>query len=167
MSARDRSAARLLLPASGVLGALGLVAAALLVLGQRGALLVHQCVSDGGAGWLGLRLALLRREAGCPDGTLAVGPDTRQAIAVVVMVAVPVLLAHLLAAAAGLGVARHVGQVVRIALRLLRRPFRARPLPVALVVRLLRRPAASRAVRAPGPVDVAVPLRRGPPLQLA
>lgn len=167
MSARQRSAAPSVLTAVGVLGALGLVAGAVLVLAQRGALLVHQCVGDGAAGWLGLRLALLRHDSACPSGTLAVGPDGRQALAVVIMVAVPVLLTHALAAAAGLGVARHVGQVVAIALRLLRRPFRARPVPATAVVRLVRRAAVSLAVRAPGPVDVAVPRRRGPPLQLA
>lgn len=164
MTARPRRAAPAVLP---VLGALGLVVGAVALLAQRGGLLVHQCVGDGAAGWLGLRLALLRQDATCPSGTLAVGPDGRQALAVVVMVAVPVLLAHLVAAALGFGLARQVRLVVGVALRLLGRPFRARPAPVLVVLRDVRRFVVSCAVRPPGPVDVAAPLRRGPPLQFA
>lgn len=163
---RPGRAAPLVLPALGVLGLLVGLAA---LLAERGALLVHQCVGVGGgaAGWLGLRLALLRPDATCPSGTLAVGPDGRQALAVVVMVAVPALLAHLGAAAIGLGLARRARLVVGIALRLLRPRLRRRPAPVAVVLREVRRFVASRAGRPPGPVDVAAPLLRGPPLQLA
>ena len=167
MTARAGRAAPAVLPVLGVLGAVGLAVGALSVLAQRGALLVHQCVGDGAAGWLGLRLALLRQDVACPSGTLAVGPDGRQALAVVVMVALPVLWVHLLATAIGLALARHVRHVVGVALGLVVRPFRDRPTPVRLVLRGVRRLVASCAVRAPGPVDVAVPLRRGPPLQLA
>ncbi len=167
MSARPGSAAPWVLPAVAVLGVLGVVGGGVLVLAQRGALLVHQCISDGAAGWLGLRLALLRHDAACPSGSLAVGPDSRQALAVVIMVAAPLLIAHVMAVTVGLGLARRVGQIVRIAIRLLLRPFRPAPVAASVVVRFARRFATSQAVRPPGPVDVAVPLRRGPPLQFA
>ena len=134
---------------------------------RHGSLLVHQCVSDGTAGRLGVSLALLRQDAMCPSGTLAVGPGSSQALAVVVMVAVPVLVAHLVAMALGLGLARHARALVGAVLRLVVGPLRSRPTAAAVLVRPVRLRAVVRAVRAPGPVDVRVPLRRGPPLQLA
>jgi len=169
MTGHPRRAAMSVARALGALGAIGLVAGALQLLTQRGALMVHQCVGvgDGAAGWLGLRFALLRQDAACPSGSLAVGPDGRQALAVVVVVALPVLVAHLVAATVGVGLAERVRQIVGAALRLLVRPLRGRPGRPPFLPRPLRLTAARPAVRAPGPVDVLVPLRRGPPLRFA
>jgi hypothetical protein len=64
---------------------------------------LHACLpGEGPVGWLGLRLALLRASVDCPEGTLALGGSTSRSALVVVSVAVPTLLAHLLAAACGL-----------------------------------------------------------------
>ncbi|WP_372594634.1 hypothetical protein [Actinotalea sp.] len=164
---RAAPAAPFALRVLGLAAVLTLAVSVVPVLVRSGSLLVHQCVSDGTAGWLGLRLALLRPDANCPTGTLAVGPDGGQALAIVVLVAVPVLVAHLVAMAAGLGLARHARLLVGAVLRLLGGPFRTRPAPATTLVRPVRLLALVRTVRAPGPVDVRVPLRRGPPLRFA
>ena len=44
---------------------------------------------------MGLRLALLRSDLTCPSGTYAIGGDTGQVVGLVVVVALPLLLAHL------------------------------------------------------------------------
>lgn len=137
------------------------VAGGLWALGQHGALLVHRCVPEGLG--VGVRLALLRPDADCPSG-LAVGAETPQVVAVVVMVTLPVLLAHLLGAGLGLGLLGHVRAVVRGAATVLlgRRP-EARALATVPVHPLV--PAV--------PVRVAVARllagdlrRRGPPVLL-
>src|SRR5665647_1655124 len=66
-------------------------------LAQQGTLTVQQCVSGAGLGRVGLGLALLRVDEACPDGQ-------RQVIGVVVVVAMPVLVAHL-AGATSTGIA--------------------------------------------------------------
>lgn len=72
-------------------------------LASRTQLALHACLpGEGPVGWLGLRLALLRASVDCPEGTLALGGSTSRSALVVVSVAVPTLLAHVLAAACGL-----------------------------------------------------------------
>lgn len=152
---------RVLVPTVAALSVAGVTSA----MSRVGGVVIHQCVPDGGMGWLGLRLALLRVDAVCPNGTLAVGGDQRQVLAVVVGVAVPALIAHLAGAGLGLGM-----------LASLRRLARA---VVGAVVAVLpddvaRLPSGSRlAVRALYRTPVVhnaplVPWWRGPPaLQLA
>ena len=108
---RTRTVPTPLVAASAVLTVL---AAGVVALSRFGTVLVHQCVAaEGAAGALGLRLALLRQEAACPSGSLAVGGDSRQVIGVLVMVALPVLVAHLVAGAAALGLLARVRSGVR------------------------------------------------------
>lgn len=99
------------------------------LLGEHAAVLVHRCVAvDGLGAWLGVRLALLRAGE-CPEGSLAIGGDGQQLLTLVVGAAVPVLLAHLLGAALGLGLAARLRRLVRHVLRLVRLPEPApRPL---------------------------------------
>ena len=148
----------LLVPLVGVLAAVGVTGQ----LGRFGGLVVHQCVADGGFGWLGLRLALLRVDAVCPDGTLAVGGDQGQVLALVVGVAAPVLLGHLLAACLGVGVAAHLRRVARAALVLLRGtaavPDDVAPLPSGVPVAVGARHLRPVTHNAP-----LVPWWRGPP----
>lgn len=106
---------RTVVPLVGLLSALGVTSQ----LGRLGTLVVHQCVADGGFGRLGLRLALFRVDAACPDGTLALGGDQHQVMAVVIAVAVPVLVGHLLGACLGLGALAHLRRLTRAALALL------------------------------------------------
>ncbi len=137
------------------------------VLGAAGALLVHPCLpGDGLVGAVGLRLAVLGPDAECPVGTLGFAADGSQAARLVVLVALPVLVAHLAAALAGLSVlvaARALWRGVRSAVRVL-----ARRLPVAagVVSRVVRTlpavPAGTPVVRP----AVAVVRRRGPPALL-
>lgn len=142
---------------------LGAAAVGLGALGRHGALLVHQCVADGTAGAIGLRLALLRQDAACPSG-LAVGPDGRQAIGVVVLVAVPVLVAHVVGLLAGAGLLARARAGVLRALAVL---AGRRPLPGPVTdLHLPGRPV----VEAPAPapwrdlVRGGAVLRRGPPV---
>ncbi len=63
---------------------------------------LHACLpGEGPIGWLGLRLALLRGSVDCPEGTLALGGSASRSALVVVSVALPTLLVHLLAAVCG------------------------------------------------------------------
>ncbi|HWS57123.1 MAG TPA: hypothetical protein VN257_01165 [Actinotalea sp.] len=131
---------------------------------RHGALLVHQCVSaEGTAGWLGLRLALLRPEADCPTGTLAVGGDGRHVMGVVVLVALPVLLAHLTGLAISIGAVARLHSLVRSALAVLGWVGRRRPVARALVVRRVRASAVVVDRPAPGASILPAPWRRGPP----
>lgn len=162
---RSRTVPAPLVAASAVLAVL---AAGVVALSRFGTVLVHQCVAaEGAAGTLGLRLALLRQDATCPSGSLAVGGDSRQVIGVLVMVALPVLVAHLVAAAAALGLLARVRSGVRTAVRalagLVRRPEPVRPVPARS-----SRPVLARLVVVPadGPT-LGSPLRRGPPARLA
>jgi hypothetical protein len=134
-------------------------------LARTGALLVHQCVADGTAGAIGLRLALLRQDAACP-GQLAIGGEPREVIGVVVLVAVPVLLAHLVGVLAGLGMLARVRAGVRTVARVLSGLLR-RPEPVALHVAARQLAPVARREAAPrGPALTVRPLR-GPPLAIA
>ncbi|WP_407344618.1 hypothetical protein [Pengzhenrongella phosphoraccumulans] len=63
---------------------------------------LHACLpGEGPVGWLGLRLALLRDSVDCPEGTLALGGSASRSALVVVSVALPTLLVHLVAAVCG------------------------------------------------------------------
>lgn len=137
------------------------------VLASAGALLVHPCLpGDGLVGAVGLRLAVVGPDAECPVGTLAIGADGAQAARLVVLVALPVLVAHLTAALAGLSVlvaARSLWRGVRSAVLSL-----ARRLPVAArvvrrAVRTLPPARAGEPVVRPAVADVR---RRGPPALL-
>ena len=57
---------------------------------------------QGSLGGLGLRLALLRTSADCPEGALVLGGTSTRGALVLVSIAVPTLVGHLLAAACGL-----------------------------------------------------------------
>lgn len=87
-----------------VLGALGAVLAVTsVVLGAQGRVLLHQCLAaDGPLAALGVRLAVLRSAAECPDGTLGLGATSSGAV-LLLSVALPVVATHLLLAACGLG----------------------------------------------------------------
>ncbi|GEN79968.1 hypothetical protein AFE02nite_17020 [Actinotalea fermentans] len=115
-----------------VLSALALLGAGAVVLLQQGALMVHQCVTAGSLGRFGVTLALLREDAACPSG-YGVG-DGQRAIGVVVAIALPVLLAHLVGAGVGVGLASRLHRLVRVAVGVVR-SLRPRPAePVALPV---------------------------------
>lgn len=153
----------------------GLVALALgvgAVLARNGSILVHQCVpAEGTAGWLGLRLALLRTDAACPTGELAVGGDGRQVLGVVVMVALPMLLGHLAGLALSLGLMARLHGLLRAVaavLTVVPRPPAAAPASHPQV-RLVRLVAVARSVVVlVGRPGAQTPSRRGPPaLQLA
>jgi len=148
-----------------VVAAVALAASLTGGLARNGALLVHQCVpADPAVGRLGVGLALLRPEADCPTGTLAVGGDGRHVMGVVVLVALPVLLTHLLALGTGLGLVARLRVLVRATAAVL--GWVARPVPTSptLLVRRLRS-AVVAARRSPAVrPDLAAPWRRGPPV---
>jgi hypothetical protein len=106
---------RLLVPAFGALAAVGVASQ----LTRLAGLVVHQCVPDAGLGWLGVRLALLRVDAVCPNGSLAVGGDQRQVLAVVFAVALPVLLGHLLLGCLGIGALAQLRRLAGVAIEIL------------------------------------------------
>ncbi|MBO0921748.1 hypothetical protein J1G42_13035 [Cellulomonas sp. zg-ZUI222] len=150
-------------PVTGALGAA--VAVASIVLGAQGRVLLHQCVTaDGPLASLGVRLAVLRSAAECPDGTLGLGPASHGAV-LLLSVAAPVVAAHLLLTAAGLG----LGVVARRGLRAAAR-VAARLLPVPATTGLPAVPTRASAVPTGPPArvrrdrrhDPARP-RRGPP----
>ncbi|MCK6212467.1 hypothetical protein KZX45_18140 [Georgenia sp. EYE_87] len=137
--------------------------APLVVAVMTGAAVVSACVPASGA-WseVALRLALLRPDAACPEGTLAPGAEPGQALTVVVAVALPSLLAHLalISGAAGL-----VGSARRVTAARIRR-FVAVVAPGAPPV--LRDDRAAPLLPAPHPRPVRTvvarrPWRRGPP----
>jgi hypothetical protein len=133
----------------------------LMRLADQTAVTVHQCVSVAGLGRLGLGLALLRVDDSCPAGSLAVGGDQRQVLGVVVLVALPSLASHLMAAGAGLGVLARTCHAVRAVLRTLVPTVRAPGGPSridvpSIAIDVPRPTPRSRAV-------VGVPWWRGPP----
>jgi hypothetical protein len=139
------------------------VAAASLV--REGAVLVHQCVAgDGAAGWLGLRLALLRVDGDCPTGSLAVGGDGRHVMGVVAIVALPVLLTHLAGLGVGLGLVALLRRLLTVAVAVLRAVAPRLPVTRAVVVGPRRAPIT---VTCQAMVDRLVTSslhRRGPPV---
>lgn len=116
-------------------GALGAVlAAASVVLVTQGRVLLHGCVAaDGPLAALGLRFAVLRSADECPEGTLGLGAASQGAV-LLLSVAVPVVAAHLLLAACGLGlgvVARRAWSAAgRVLAAGLPRPLLAVPAPL-------------------------------------
>lgn len=141
-----------------------LLAAAATALVREGAVLVHQCVTgDGAAGWLGLRLALLRMDGDCPSGTLAVGGDSRQVMGVVAIVALPVLLTHLAGLGVGLGLVALLRRLLSGAVAVLRAVAPRLPVARPMVVAPRRAPIT---VTCQAMVDRLVTSslhRRGPP----
>lgn len=126
-----------------VLTAAGAAAvAAVGLLGDGAAGLVHRCVAaDGVTQWLGFRLALLRH-GDCPEGAFALGGDGSQVLALVACVAVPVLLTHLLGTVAGFGLVGRVRRALRHLLAVRRLPRRVRVVAAAVP----RRPAVGATV---------------------
>lgn len=128
-------------------------------LGDRAAVTVQQCVSGGGFAHLGVGLALLHSDPTCPDGA-ALGPDRGQVVGIVVMIALPVLVAHLVGLAAGVGLTARLHRLMRAVLAMIVPSLRAAgPLPSAPVARPVEAavPALTTAEVVGGP------LRRGPP----
>lgn len=151
---------RMLVPAVGALCAAGVTSR---LTGLAG-LVVHQCVPDAGLGWLGMRLALLRVDAVCPNGSLAVGGDQGQVLAVVFAVALPALVGHLLVGCLGIGLIAHLRRLVAVAIEVLA-GVRAN-LPDDVVVRIPSgvRVAIAALYRPPVVRDAPlVPWWRGPP----
>lgn len=153
-------------PGPRALAALGvLLAVAAVAVAAEGRVLLHQCLTaDGPLGALGVRLAVLRSTVECPEGTLGLGTASQGAV-LLLSVALPVVGAHLLLAAGGLGlgvVVRRGAAVVRalVASRLV--PLVAVPAPALVPV---RRAALVPAVGPPlvgRALDPARP-HRGPP----
>lgn len=153
----------------------GLVAVVLALLAGVAALaahapvLVHRCLpADGLTGAAGIRLALLRPDADCPSGTLAVGGEPGQVLGLLVLVAVPVVVAHVLTALAAACVLAGAGILLRavgaLASTLAGAVVAALPGSPGPVVDRPRAVVATAARLAVRPVlDAAVP-RRGPPL---
>lgn len=147
---------------------LGLLVAALLpalaaVLG--GAVQVTRCVVvPGGIAQVGVHLALLRPAEACPTTGVALGGDSEQMLAVVVMLTLPMLVLHAGVLAGGWGAASAVR-------RSLARLSRLVPLGAVTAPRPLAVPTSRGDVvgRVPGPVSRVpgtVPLLRGPPAAL-
>ncbi|BDO43398.1 hypothetical protein [Cellulomonas sp. NTE-D12] len=145
------------------------LAAALLTAGAgvvltQGRVLLHECVTTGSWGRLGIDLLVLRDRADCPAGTLGLG-QAPSGVVVLLSVALPVLALHLALVAGGLGLGTMLLRAARAAAALVRaalvRPAPAdRPLPVA---RRPRPPLPAPRVR----LDrwlVHVRPHRGPPL---
>ena len=150
----------------GVLGASALAAllTLALVVRQHAAVIIHQCLpGDGAAGWLGVRLALLRADAACPEGALALGADGRDVVGVTVMVALPVLLVHLAGAGLGLGLLRRFALAVRDAVDVMARSWLRVPTRTAAVPSAWPTLVASAPHLPPRDVVGRAPWRRGPP----
>ena len=142
------------------------LAVASVVLVTQGRVLLHQCVvADGPLASLGVRLALLRSAAECPDGTLGLGSASQGAV-LLLSVTAPLVAAHLLLAACGLGLGTVVRRGVAVAVLLLQRLLPAVPGPGTVVLPArVAVPAvgASLPLRGVGGHDPARP-RRGPPV---
>lgn len=149
------------------LAVVGLLAVGLGVLVLQGRLLLHPCVSaDGPLGQLGVRLALLSSVNDCPEGTLAVSDAATHGAILVLSVAAPALVGHLVVAAFGAGLTTLLVRAVSSAGALLR----------AVVVRLPGRPRVAPVqrrrlvvvgvpdVRPPGSRGLRLHPHRGPPL---
>ena len=151
-----------------LLGALAAAGGLLLALAgglaHHGTLLVHQCVpADPAVGRLGVGLALLRADGDCPTGALALGGDGRHVMGVVVLVALPVLLTHLLALATGLGLLARLRVLVAAMLAVLGWVPRQAPASPSLLVLRVRGAVVGARRRAAGRLVLAAPWRRGPP----
>jgi hypothetical protein len=144
----------------------GVALAASLVLPALAAVLgglvhVSRCLPVGArAGQLGIHLALLRPATECPSGSLAVGGQPEQVLAVALVLTTPGVLADLLVLLGTLGAGRFVRRVLARLGRLApwrRLPGRARVPGVVRVLVAVRRSVERSAAPHSGP------LRRGPP----
>lgn len=145
-----------------------LAAAALVVaLAGPAQLAWHSCMPGAGPlSWLGVRLALLSSSTDCPEGAFAVGGTSASGALVVVSVAVPTLLVHLVAVAGGVSLsallaraAAGISLVLGAVLRALPRAPRVRWVRAAVVV-------GRSPVRPPGRVLTLGHPDRGPPAAL-
>ncbi|QJW35827.1 hypothetical protein [Cellulosimicrobium protaetiae] len=153
---------------------LTLLAAVMTHLADRGYAVVHQCVTLPGAwGVAGMHLALVHETPDCPSGT-ALGGDPAAVVTVVGALALPVVVAHALAAAVAWGVstwARRAHErsraVVTGAARSLRAVVRGNPRPVRGLVAGAPRVARQVPDAVPAALhhlaDAVVRTRRGPP----
>jgi hypothetical protein len=134
---------------SGRVGLCAALAAGIVLLGAvalPGRIALHQCMSSGGGlGSVGLRLALLRTAADCPDGTVAVTPLAHGGVVVLLSIALPLLLAHVALGAGGVGLTTVLVRALRSAARVLAGALLRVPhAPGAVVVRVTRLPASTR-----------------------
>ncbi len=165
------AAGRLLGP---VLVLLTLFAAVVTHLADRGYAVVHQCVTLPGAwGVAGMHLALVHETPDCPSGT-ALGGDPAAMVTVVGVLALPVVVAHGIAALVAWGVsawARRAHERSRAVLagaaRSVRAVVRGALRPVGTFVAVARRAARPVADAVPAALhhlaDAVVRSRRGPP----
>ncbi|MDR0432913.1 MAG: hypothetical protein LBH48_06365 [Bifidobacteriaceae bacterium] len=148
-----------------ILAGIGLPLALGVGLLARTGLRVTSCVDVPGlAGWLGTRFALVHADPNCAPGTMAPGAAPSQMLTVLACVALPVLLAHGIAALAALDlIHRSVASLRRVRAAIVHRWNRRltpRPVPVARRQGPVRAPA----VEVPPPLPVlAVAALRGPP----
>ncbi|GIG22552.1 hypothetical protein Cch01nite_32760 [Cellulomonas chitinilytica] len=134
-----------------------------LALAAQGRVLLHQCLPAGGLGPWGVGLAVLRDASECPDGSYALGSVASGAV-VLLSVAVPVLVAHLLAALCGVGLSAAVLGALRAVPRFLRTLVRRTvDEPAAVVVRGARMRVAAVPVRPHARLLVVHLPVRGPP----
>ncbi|MDM7830486.1 hypothetical protein [Cellulomonas edaphi] len=158
MTARRRPVAAAARPALAVaLATTALVVAGLMAASTR--LLLHGCVQADALGAAGLRLAVLRRVADCPDGTLGAGPTAL----VLLSVALPVLAAYVVLAIGGLGAVAAVARLARLVGRLVLPSVARSDRPTVAVERrpLVLVPLVARPVAR---VLVGGIARRGPPV---
>jgi len=116
----------------------------------QGRVILHDCVSSSGVfGSLGLRLAVLKDVADCPEGSYGLGGVSRGAV-LLLSVALPVLVGYALLTACGVGLS---ALLVRAALR-------ARSMLLAVLPRL-----ADDSPLAPVGSGAHVPVVRSPVLR--
>lgn len=130
-----------------------------------GTVQVTRCVSvPGGIAQVGVNLALLRPAAECPTTGVALGGESEQVLAVVVMLTAPMLLLHagVFAGAWGAVTAgrRSLARLARLT------PWHQIPAPAALVVPARPGTAVVPLMAPVSRVPATVPLRRGPPMAL-
>ncbi|MGP7960156.1 hypothetical protein ACTVCO_05000 [Sanguibacter sp. A247] len=134
-------------------------------LGEHGVSIVSRCVTTAGAPvWWATHLAMVRVDAACPEGSLALGGAPADVAVVLATIALPALLAQALVLVAVGGVLAALRASWHCARAVLGAPM---ALPVATPsappvarVRTIPRPFVRRVlVRVGGPV----PVRRGPP----
>jgi len=135
-----------------------------LALAAQGRVLLHQCLPAGGIGPWGVGLAVLRDASECPEGSYALGSAAGGAV-VLLSVAVPLLVGHLVAAALGVGLSAAVLRALRAVPRFLRTLVRgAVDEPAALVVRRAPSRVAGRTARPHARLLVVHLPVRGPPV---
>ncbi|ADG73590.1 hypothetical protein Cfla_0678 [Cellulomonas flavigena DSM 20109] len=152
-----------------LLGALAVLLSALsVVLAAHGRVLLHQCVvADGPLASVGVRMAVLRSAVECPEGTLGLGAASTGAV-LLLSVALPVVVLHLLLVACGLGLGvvlrRGAAAVASLLVAHLLPPVVAVGLPAVAERRALAGTGAGLRVPRDREHDPARP-RRGPPVR--